>query len=377
MTSPFAPDAPPRLHVEALPGEAIVCGIARTNLENSATGKSETVAVISAWLRDNWACNESYDNGRGDADPYDHFEDTHCDGCRYNCNDRDLDWSDLDNQTWEDHDGISWMLSSATADSPCDFGRGNCSLRSMDWPCIAGHDEPEEDGEGEISLGPTRLQARRLLSPAKPWQLATGTAGWGAALQRVRFTADGTLLGSNTLQMCNTYEPYHDICWGGGNTRPTSLDEAADTYAYAESNNDLLSVAAFRRNNEEIKASDHYPKTLSNLLAFELPIGSSDQLGLVAAEAACNPDAFLLLAASGARVKDGLAACLAQWVEKLPLPNGQTFNGWLSEPLAGGQSWLVGQLATTEDATAPEQAFVLLGQINAATAAATPVPTPA
>jgi hypothetical protein len=359
MTNPFSPDTPPLLHVEPLPPSALAAGAARTTTD---TGKP--ALEISVWLPGHWAVNDAYDNGRNsDGDEEEDFINDHCHGCDYNCDDQELDYHDCSGMEWEDSDGLTWRITSATAESPCPFGRGN-PLSDVDFPCCAGHDGPcggDSDFDGELVLGPTRFTAKRLLD-ADVFLTLPPRSEFTAVLQRLHVTPTGMLAVSNTRRLSNTYDPSNIVCWGSGNHIPRSLAEAADAYATSEANNDLLNVRTCARNCE--LAADDPANSPLNQLAIPLPSGDPirSRFALLIADSRTMADAFLLLAASGATVQDGLAIAAAEWIEALPLPDGQLFSGWLSAPLAGGMSWLIGH-SPNPVAHRPDL-FVLLGQHN-------------
>jgi hypothetical protein len=405
MTNPFSPQQPPRLHVEPLPTGALAAAAERLTHDNG-----QPVLDISVWLPNEWATNEARDrNGRrvhigathigatrrvpsedATEEAFACFERDVCFNCRYYCTDRDLDWDDVDDMEWNDGDGNYWRLSGATADSPCPCHRDG--IDEVNWPCTAGHDEPDpsdyededededEDGEdtgetindGLLHLGPTRFTTRRYLSGACYTYLGLPQRyEFTAHLQKLSITGDAFSV-AYTRRMANTFDPNQTVCWGNGNTVPQSLEEAAAAYAQANANDDLLNVHT-AAHNCRLAAEDPTPYELNKLAIALPPTADEERLALVVADAATMPDAFLLLAASGATTGDGLAIAAAQWVNALPLPNGQQFTGWATAPLAGGCSWLIGQTAATGTTAAR---FVLLGQHNLQSPTPSPLPIP-
>lgn len=362
MTFPFSPSSPPRLHVEPLPANATVASVQRTTTE-----RGKAAVTISAWLPDGWSTADVPTVRRGSSnDAYERFYNTYCDGCDYNCSEIDINGSDLDDLQWEDRHGVTWQISCASAYSPCAVGDGNATeLQYIDWPCCAGYDEPEDDDDEEddgdmeedFLLGPMRFSTTRLTTSGS-YPLLDTVERFTAVLQATSLR-DTTWRFSRCRRVCNTYDPSQGICWGNRNTVPSSLAEAAAAYADAECNSDLLNVSQFRRNTADARSdSDFYVEHSSHLL---FPIGPWQAAqAIVVADAISSPDAFLLLAASGAPVKDGIAATSARWVEELPIAEGHTFTGWRTRPLAGTHSWLIGQISTGD-----ELIQVLLGQHSA------------
>lgn len=362
MTSPFSPSSPPRLHVEPLPTGTTVASVQRTTTE-----RGQAAVTISAWLPDGWStANVPAVRCSSSADAYERFYDTYCDGCDYNCGVRDLDSREVEYMEWEDHNGVNWQLSSATAYSPCAVNDGGSGeLEHISWPCSAGYDEPDwdadadddEDEEEDFLLGPMRFSTTRLTTNGS-YPLLDAIERFTAVLQGASLR-DTTWRFSQTRRVCNTYDPSQGICWGNWNTVPGSLAEAAAAYADAKCNSDLLKITQFRHNTADARSdSDFYVEHSSHLL---FPIGPWQAAqAIVIADAISSPDAFLLLAASGAPVKDGIAATSARWVEDLPIAEGHTFTGWRTRPLAYANSWLIGQISTGDELIA-----VLLGQHSA------------
>ena len=387
MTNPFSPQQPPRLHVEPLPTGALAAAAERITHDDG-----QPALDISVWLPDEWAVNEARDsygrrinvnadnrtrNQEGSYTPFQCFERDTCSDCQYYRESIDLPYDDVEGMEWMDDDGNHWPITSATADSPCPcYSHG---IGDVIWPCPAGHDEPEpsdedyddeddqdEDDDGDapndglLHLGPTRFTTRRYLSGAVgPYLGLPLRYEFTAQLQKLSITGDDFSV-SDTRRLSNTYDPSQTVCWGNGNSVPQSLEEAAAAYAQANANNDLLPVHTAARNCR-LAAEDATPYGLSKLTIALPPTADEERLALVVADAATMPDAFLLLAATGAATGDGLAITAAQWVDALPLPNGQQFTGWATAPLAGGCSWLIGQTAASGTTAAR---FVLLGQHN-------------
>lgn len=357
MSNPFSPSRPPRLHVEPLPHGALAAAARKLTSD-----RGKPVLEISTWLPDRWAINNA-NNSSNSNDAEEHFIEEHCQDCRYYCDERVLDDCDLNGQSYCDEDGLDWPLFYARANSPCPCS--SHGFHHVQWPCCAGHDDPRDDDTGpiELALGPTRLSVRRLLDPQRTFSFLTTEPRYEftAVLQRLATSSDGQCFAvSNTRRLANTYDPSNAICWGTDNDLPDSLAEAAEAYAEAESNDDLLDVRTCAHNCYQAR-SDNAERPL-DALAVAVPEHTwSDRLALLVADTTSMPDAFLLLTATGAASKDGLAILLAQWTDALTLPDGQQFTGWLSQPVAGNQSWLIGQTLTDHD---QPSAFVLLGQLN-------------
>ena len=316
---------------------------------------------ISAWLPNQWAINEAHSRQSDYEDAAEGFISNHCLGCKYNTEDIYLCGSDVDDMEWEDGDGVNWPIINATAESPCAFGRG-FDLGEVRFPCCAGHDSPcddDDNGIDELVLGPTRFTARRLLTQRDYMSLVSANE-FTAVLQNFNITPTGILAVSNTRRLSNTYDPSNVVCWGNYNTKPRFLSEAAEAYAESEANDDLLPVRSCARNCS-LSQSDPAQQPL-NQLAIPIPAETKGDLALLVADAATMPDAFLLLAASGAAVKNGIAIAAAEWAAEIVLPDGTLFTGWMSAPLAGGMSWLIGH-AINNHAGNPDL-FMLLGQHN-------------
>ena len=371
MTNPFSPSSPPRLHVEPLPANATVASIQRIT-----TDRGKQAVTINAWLPDQWATSEvpTTSNGGGN-NANEEFYDNYCEGCEYNCDTRELDWNEVEDMEWQDDNGTYWRLSGATAESPCAVaGSGLSGLSYISWPCYAGHDEPDDDDDEEedddieedFLLGPMRFSTTRLITGIGSYELLDTSERFTAVLQGAT-PRDGTWRFTQTRRVCNTYDPSQGICWGGFNTIPRSLAEAAAAYADAECNSDLLPVRHFRRNTTEARLDTHFYVEFGTHLLLPTWQGEAAQ-AVVLADAANSPDAFLLLAASGAPVKDGIAATTARWVEDLPITEGHTFTGWRTRPLAGMHGWLIGQINTGDGVI-----HALLGQHSALLE---PAPTP-
>lgn len=344
----FNPPIPPQLHVEPLPAQAVLAAVS-----SAVDHNGQPSCKISAWLPDGWAINEARSDG---SSAEDEFIEDNCSGCDYNCSDRRLDSSDLDYMTWSDDNGIDWEITAATAYSPCNFY--DDGLGGVNWPCPAGHDEPEsEDSVVDITLGAMRFTVERRINSVRPFGTVTSKA-FSAVLQRADYDDENQRwCVTSTLRAVNTYDPSNAICWGNGNDVPASLMEAAPAYASGGSNNDLLPVDAFIDNIRSLEFQ-HAGEPVRGL---EIPIPTDGgTYALLVASAAITPQAFLLLCASGAQQRDGLAVALAQWAQDIALPNGQSFSGWISQPLAGNHCWLA-QVQPNDDEAAEG---VLLGQLS-------------
>ena len=373
MTSPFSPSSPPRLHVEPLPTGTTAASVQRTTTQNG-----QPAVTISAWLPDGWStANVPIAGSSASSDRYERFYDRYCEGCDYNCGNRYLDGADLDGLEWEDRHGNYWQISAATACSPCSVDEGGTGeLEYINWPCHAGHDNPDDDDdddddgdtEEDFLLGPMRFSTTRIPTSGS-YPLLDTDERFTAVLQSTALRDDNWRF-SRIRRVCNTYDPSNGICWGPHNTLPGSLAEAAAAYADAECNADLLKIPQFRRNTDEARSDRDFFHEYSSLLLFPIGPWHAAQ-AIVLADAVSSPDAFFLLAASGAPVKDGIAATSARWVENLPIAEGHPVTGWRTRPLAGANSWLIGQINTGDELIA-----VLLGQHSALLQPETPTPVP-
>ena len=327
----FNPQTPPQLHVEPLPAGAILAAIS----SSVDDGYGNPLCKISAWLPDRWAINETIVRSGTSEDE---FIDDHCSGCSYNCSSISLDSSDLDDRIWVDHEDNEWPIASARATSPCQFYEDG--LRCVDWPCCAGHDEPDTSSRDEyenIELGAMRFTVERRIDQRLPFSQVD--KAFSTVLQRAEFSdVEQRWYLTDYLRAVNTYEPSNAICWGSDNDTPSSLMEAAPAYASGGSNDDLLPVDSFIANIQHLrtKSTSDYVRGLP----VDIPTDGGTY-ALLVASAAITPQAFLLLCASGAQQRDGFAVALAQWADGIALPNGQSFSGWISQPLAGNHCWLV------------------------------------
>jgi hypothetical protein len=193
------------------------------------------------------------------------------------------------------------------------------------------------------------ISVKRKLSP--PYPLELDYEAFHIVLQKAALI-DDTWRCTSSLGCINTFSN-GAICWGNDNDTPTSLQDAADTYADAPGNDDLLSPQTFFSNNYDMKrlVVDQHSSPINTL---HLPVPDDGrQHGLIVCSASTNPQAFLLLTASGCQQKNGLAIALARW--------SQLHNGWLSYPLAGGNCWLV---AIAPNIVYEANEGILLGQLH-------------
>ncbi len=338
----FSPSTPPSVHVEALPSSAYLA-----TAYVSVNSNGHPIACIEAWLPDDWALAH-VDPSSNEEDSDETFIEEHCRHCKFYVDETKLNAGDLLDDEIEDEDRDEWDIIFVAVKSPCDAYTDG--LGCVHFPCLMGHSMPTYSNDPESAdLSAMCISVKRKLSPRSP--LALDYEAFGIVLQKAA-PVDDTWRSTSSLGCINTFNN-GAICWGTDNDTPSSLLDAADTYADAPGNDDLLSPQTFFANNGNMKRRvvDQHCSPINTL---HLPVpDDGDQHGLIVCSASINPQAFLLLTASGCQQKNGLAIALARWSEP--------HNGWLSYPLAGGNCWLVG-IAPNVATEANEG--ILLGQLH-------------
>ncbi len=337
----FSPTTPPRLHVEPLPPATYLAQV-----ESGLGNRGQQVAVLTAWLRDGWAVTDV--EGSESAEE---FIVNHCGGCDYYC---DTETFDGQGETIEDGEGVEWRITSACCESPCPCHADGIDY--VDFPCLMGHDAPGESNDDEsVVLAGMTFTAYRELDPRAPYALQTPDQDGIAAELCKAECIDGVWRSTDALRSINCYED-GGVCWGRDNDVPASLADAADTYATAGGNNDLLDTASFLHNNQRARNAA-VPNTVfesgHRLSGLLLPIEQQGrEQALVVASAAINPQAFLLLTASGCAQTNGLVAAIAFW--------SATHNGWIIHTGVADHHWLIGISPTEQEANEG----ILLGQLH-------------
>jgi len=332
----FSPTTPPRLHIEPLPKQAILAAVS-TGLGT----RGQAVAMISTWLPDRW-CGMELSGGYSDSE----FIEDNCANCEYNCDSRRLEGC---GETIEDAEGVEWTINYAYCHSPCTFYEDG--LSGVNFPCCMGHDEPDGTSDDEVSLSAMCFTAWRCLDPERPFKSQDIRQDAFTAELRKAALVDGIWRQTASRRSINCYDD-GGICWGNNNDLPSSLADAADTYAEAEGNGDLLDPSSFIANNDWMActAVDRINSAITEL-HLAVPPADVDQ-ALLVASAALNPQAFLLLTASGFKQQGGLVIALAAWSE--------AHNAWITRNTSSDHHWLVGVNPTDWEGNEG----ILLGQLH-------------
>lgn len=281
----------------------------------------------------------SFDDDYSDPDELlSRFEAETCNGCDYYFE----SYKD-DNPCTEDADGNP--AASVTYSSRCSCRREN--IESVRWPCAAGEDDPRNRA-CEASSGTLPPMGFSVdITPVNG--VSVDASAW---LQK----AD-PLTGkvSKRYRSINCYDT-NLICWGNEISDPQTLPEIVITYSDASCNADLLEPPEFINNIAMVRATE----TDLSLSSKELVIGSSFDAALLL-HANHQPEAYLLLRASGHRTADGFI------LAGLKSHRHDDIDGFITEADGRGRCWFLTYADATPDADNGLMA-ALLGQIDYPTA---------
>lgn len=337
--NPFSPDTPPRVHIEALPEMAT---IASYTLDPQGL-------IISAYLPKNWA--QSFIDGTDNHnDRENEFIRDFCEECSFYTGST-IDLCDIDTSChYIEVNGVDCEIEEAQLVNPCPCYISG--IGDVDFPCADGHDGPED--ENSIESGYHSLNAM-CISVVRDSRF--GVVHHTVALQAAA-EVDGVFRYSSTLRAINTY-PDDKVCWGNDNSKPTSLLEAAVTYATAEGNNDLLSTAAFIQNNMHALSVSKHNSAIPN--ALPLPEGRK---ALIFASLKTDPTAYLLLRSTIATADDGIVCTPATWNDQRDC--------WVTPPSTSGHHWLIAHAPAGSVFDPDKLQGIILGQLSTEELACSP-----
>jgi hypothetical protein len=269
-------------------------------------------------MSDGWGYATSMTGSRNPS--YDDFVDERCNNCDYYF---DVEDGDCDDMT----DNNNNPIYSCRVESQCPCH--SIGLSEVRFPCLGGYDEPSEydddDEETEFRLPAMVFSIhidRKKLQPIRYSPI-------NAEIQVVDAVARTV---SYTLRAGNVYDDLR-VCWGNDNSIPLSLPEAISSYASSPGNDDLLPTHRFLQNACESREIDDTSfKPIKDPFIF----GPGYDAVLIAT-AAYTPEAFLLLAGSGASHCNGL---LMLGLKRYQHCDGETVNGYITDPI-DGHSWLL------------------------------------
>lgn len=281
----------------------------------------------------------SFDDDYSDHDELlSRFEKETCDSCDYYFE----SYTDCD-PCVEDGDGNPATCVIYSSKCPC---RATC-IEEVSWPCAAGEDDPRNQA-CEASSGTLPPMGFSVdITPVSGASL--NASAW---LQK----AD-PLTGkvSKRYRSINCHDT-DKICWGTEISDPQTLPEIVITYSDASCNADLLEPPEFISNIAKVRAAE----TDRSLLSNELVIGGSFDAALLL-HADHQPEAYLLLRASGHRTADGFI------LAGLKSHRHDDIDGFITEADGRGRCWFLTYADATPDADNGLRA-ALLGQIDYPTA---------
>ena len=346
----FNPSEAPRLHIELLPSNTKAVGI-QISEYHQRYNHHPLCYYITVWAPRSapLACRDKFDDEL--------FLEEHCYECQWHTESLEVD---VDDQ-YSSYDGYEVTLHGyASAYSPCPcYSDG---LGEVSWPCLEGHDGPEDE---EYQIDSDETINASFLSYGIIIDTTTYSKVGDFAQQQGCLIEDGNVYVTERYRAANTFEgsPYR-ICWGESLT-PNNLQTIEQTFTTTFANEDLLSFSAhndfavsiqdeideFTESADGSVVSDMFMH-LPNALPFTY---EGAPMGIAIASVSTNLEAFMLMAASGAHIRDGFAMARVAQFTNVAVTEDFIATVWVSEELKAGVRLMY--------LDHPQDGHILLGQI--------------
>ena len=320
------PTEAPCLHIELLPSRAKAVQVDYKHLTTTSyDGPSINIITWSPGLSMPTTGTQSLEQ----------FSETHCDDCQYNDSEVEVNCNDNYNHEYEvEIDGDTRTLTGTFyTHSPC--SRYDNGIDDISFPCYAGH-ELEKDYSDYDSLSTEYMRYTHVFRDA-PFAIEDSQA----LQQNIEYLEDydddipDGFYATDSTSAINCFDN-DSICWGD-NSLGDSLLQIESIYTTSPANEDLLSFESHISNFYEVDDMDfniHYPDAL----------GFSDHnhrgKAVIVASARTMTSAFLLLGASGATLKKGVAYVTAQYYKNVAVDDDHILDVWATDVLPTGMRLL-------------------------------------
>jgi len=306
------PTEAPRLHLELLPTRARAVDVSTVHLTTTKyDGPSIHISTWASGLPMPCVGDESLES----------FKDNNCESCDYYTDEIEV-YSGGEYEIKIDGE-LRPIASTFYTYSPCSCYENG--IGDISFPCYAGY-EPESVEDTPLSTELMRYTAIFLDKEYFSFHEMRATQ------QRLDYLEDeGGFHLSDTASAVNTFND-DSICWGS-NDEAYSLLQAESIYTTSPANQDLLNFESHRDNMAELLMADDLTPS-PHLL--DLSHHTHRGKAVVVASARTSPQAYLLLASSGVKLKPGLAYINAQYYKNVAVDDDHVLDVWATDVLPTG-----------------------------------------
>ena len=346
----FNPSEAPKLHIELLPSNTIAVNVEVGPYSINPYSEIKPAFYINVWAPRSTPldCRDSFDDET--------FTEHVCYDCPWHCESLEVDVDDV----YASYEGEEVTLHGyANAYSPCSaYSDG---LGEVNWPCVAGHDGPN-DPDFQTDSDET-LCADFLSYGIVVWtETRKNIADW--ADQQVCLIQDDLVYVSDAERAANTFDSTpHKICWGESLV-PNNLQSIEQTFTTTYANEDLLTFQSHNEFAEMLQEQLDDFNAEDTLIISEqfthkpnaLPFSYEGRpMAIAVASVSSNIEAFMLMAASGSHIRDGLAMTRVNQFTNVAVTDDFIATVWISEELKAGIRLMF--------LDHPQDGHILLGQI--------------
>ena len=315
------PTEAPCLHIELLPSRAKAVMVEYKHLTTKTyDGPSINISTWAPGL--DMPCRS--------GQTLEEFSEMHCDDCEYNTDEMEVNTNG--NYDYEiDVDGDTRTITGTFyTHSPC--SRYDNGIGDISFPCYAGHEPEEEDDDNYGPLSTKYMRYTHVFRDA-PFAIEDSKAKQ-QNLEYLEHDDDDIPDGFYATPSTSAINCFDNdsICWGD-NSLGDSLLQIESIYTTSDANEDLLSFESHVNNANEVAemySEIHYPDALG--------FSDHDHRGkaVVVASARTMTSAFVLLGASGAYLKNGVAYTTAQYYKNVAVDDDHILDVWATDVLPTG-----------------------------------------
>ena len=319
------PTEAPRLHIELLPSRAKAAQVEYKHL-TTKTYDGPSINIIT------WA--PGLDMPCKAQQTLEEFSETYCDDCEYNDDEIEVSTNGSYDYEVEVNGDTRTLVGTFYTHSPC--SRYDAGIGDISFPCYAGH-EPGEDNSDYYGPLSTKYMRYTHVFRDDPFAIEDSQA-LQQNLEYLKHDDDDIPDGfyaTHSTSAINCFDN-DSICWGD-NSLGDSLLQIESIYTTSDANEDLLSFESHDNNADEVSEMDldiHYPDALG--------FSDHDHRGkaVIVASARTMTSAFVLLGASGASLKKGVAYVTAQYYKNVAVDDDHILNVWATDVLPTGMRLL-------------------------------------
>lgn len=321
----FQPSEAPKVHIELLPDNAKAYNVKYLVHRTAPSLPGRNAVEITAW-----SSTDAPMNGKASMDP-DSFVENYCYDCPFYAEDIQYNATGEGIYVYVEGEECE-VIGDIDVNSPCPcYANG---LDEVSWPCPKDHDYPsmgDDDDTEDIEL--------KHMSFAIRVDAESRVLLEYAFVQRAEFV-NNVVVVSNQGEAVNCYGHDGHICWGG-NSPEYTLNAISQSYSATPCNQDLTEFDThngyvYEFNELDMADTDdpNINREFGAVWLGEAP--RARPTAVVVAAAADHPQAYLMLATSGAYTANKCAYVTATFYKNLPVDDDFVADVYVTDVLSSG-----------------------------------------